>query len=179
MLSCPPKELPEGLLLGSHWDSKEESSVLVLPAAGHLLRQGQSSPFPWDQSTAVVRVARTKRLGSELAAQPREICHKLRTLAGNCARHLPWEGTSLWHTQRGGHWPQPSPDMQVGKSFFFFMCKHRTLLGTGSGYISTVLCAGQQQPCFLGLLSKQGLLHLIFFAQSVSSRSLISRGWTE
>lgn len=68
MLSYSPKELLEGLLLGSHRDSKQESSsVLVLPAAGHLLGQGPSSPFPWDQSIVVVRVARRKRLSSELA----------------------------------------------------------------------------------------------------------------
>lgn len=53
--------------MGSHRDSTQESSVPVLPAAGHLLRQGQSSPFPWDQSTTVVRVARRKSLSPELA----------------------------------------------------------------------------------------------------------------
>lgn len=68
------------------------------------------------------------------------------------------------------------PGHASGERFFFFVCKHRALLGTGSGYISPALCAGQQQPRFPGLLSKQGLSHLIFFAQSVSSTSLISRG---
>lgn len=91
VLSCPPKELLKGLLLGSHRDSKQESSILVLPAAGHLLRQGQSSPFPWDQSITVVHVARRKRLSSELAV------HSPGRPAINSAlrQRLPWEGTSL------------------------------------------------------------------------------------
>lgn len=69
MLPCPPKELLERLLLGSHRDGKQESSVLVFLAAGHLLRQGQSSPFPWDRRITVVRVARRKRLRSEPAVR--------------------------------------------------------------------------------------------------------------
>lgn len=50
--------------------------------------------------------------------QPRETCHKLCTWAGNCAQRLPWKGTSLWHTQRGGMLTTAQPDHEGREEFF-------------------------------------------------------------
>lgn len=161
MLSCPPRELPRDRCC---WEANRSH------LSWYFQLQGQSSPFPWDRSIAAGE--ETER--SAGCAQPGSTALWWGIVPGACRERAPACNTHI----EGDTGHSPAPACKSG-GVFSFVYKRRALLGSGSGYISPALCAGQQQPGFPGLMSKRGPPHLIVFAQTLSRRSVLSRDRTE
>lgn len=113
MLPCPPREHPEGLWLGAP-EVAQKSSVLVLPAAGHLIGQGQSPRFPGSSASQwCVRQGGRGSAQSRLCAARGDLPQDL-----HCGRELCHERAPGCDTH-GCEDTDRSPDMQAVKSFFF------------------------------------------------------------